>query len=96
MRNTILIFVTVILLSGCQPYRVTVQQGNILDKKLVSKLSVGMSKNQVESLLGTPVLTNTFDHNTWTYVSTKQVNGGAIERQKLIIKFKNDKLVQLH
>lgn len=95
MRNIILIFGTVILLSlsGCHPYRVDVQQGNIIDKKMMSQLHIGMSKSQVEALLGTPVLVDAFDPNAWLYAYTKQINGGKIEKKRLILKFKNDRLV---
>lgn len=95
MRNIILIFATMILLSGCHPYRVDVLQGNILDKNIVSQLHLGMHKAEVEALLGTPILTDAFDPDTWLYAYTKQINGGKLEKQRIVLKFKSDKLVLL-
>lgn len=96
MRNAILIFVTVILLSGCHPYQVDVYQGNIIDEKVRVQLHPGMNKNEVSALLGTPVLVDAFDSNIWLYAYTKQINGGKIEKKKLILRFQNNKLKQIH
>ena len=98
MRNIILIFVTIILLAGCsklRPYRVDVQQGNIIDAASRAKLHLGMEKSAVNSLLGTPVLVDAFDPNIWVYAYTNQIDGGKIEKRRLILKFKNNKLVQI-
>lgn len=95
MRNVILILTAIILLSGCHPYRVDVIQGNLIDDHVRSQLHLGMNKSQVNTLLGTPVLTDTFNPNTWIYAYTKQTDGGKIEKKNLILEFKNDKLVQI-
>lgn len=94
-RNITLFLVSIMMLfsSGCHPYRVDVIQGNIIDNKTMSQLHLGMSKSEVDSLLGTPVLVDTFDRNTWLYAYTRQINGGKIEKKKLVLKFKKDKLV---
>jgi len=98
MRNITLIILTVVLLSGCsglRPYRVDIQQGNIVDAAIRAKLRPGMDKNEVNALLGTPVLKDTFDADAWIYAYTNQINGGKIEKKKLILKFKNNKLVEI-
>ncbi|MBU0744914.1 MAG: outer membrane protein assembly factor BamE [Gammaproteobacteria bacterium] len=95
MRNIILIFTAIILLSGCHPYRIDIIQGNLIDDKMRSQLHLGMSKTQVDSLLGTPVLTDTFNPNTWIYAYTKQINGGKIEKRNLVLEFKNNRLIQI-
>ena len=85
-----------LLLCGCShlhPYRVTIQQGNVIDQKAISQLHNGMSKTEVQALLGTPVLQDIFASDSWTYAYTKQVNGGKIEQKKLIINFDHDKVV---
>ncbi len=92
MRNTIFIILSVVLLSGCSLYKVDVQQGNIIDVKTMSQLYLGMSKGEVNSLLGTPVLVDPFDSDIWLYAYTKQIRGGKIEKKKLVLTFKNNKL----
>jgi outer membrane protein assembly factor BamE (lipoprotein component of BamABCDE complex) len=54
-----------------------------------------MEKSAVNSLLGTPVLVDAFDPNIWVYAYTNQIDGGKIEKRRLILKFKNNKLVQI-
>ncbi|CAL7959434.1 Outer membrane protein assembly factor BamE [Gammaproteobacteria bacterium] len=102
MRKILLIFITMsllLLLGGCsklRPYRVDVQQGNIIDQHTATELHTGLNKNEVAAILGAPLLTDMFNTNTWTYVYTNQINGGKIEKKKLILEFKKDKLVQIN
>lgn len=84
--------------SGCsyvKPYHAPIQQGNILEAKTVQQLAMGMSKSEVEDLLGTPVLYNAFADNYWTYVYTNQVDGGKIEKKQLALYFTRDELTKV-
>lgn len=61
------------LLGGCtllHAYRPTVTQGNILNDDAIAQLRVGMTSDQVLYLMGTPILTNTFEPDRWDYVYT--------------------------
>ncbi|MDG1475303.1 MAG: outer membrane protein assembly factor BamE, partial [Porticoccaceae bacterium] len=68
-----LIFIT-LLSSGCSwikfpgVHKINVQQGNILDQEMVDKLQPGMSKTQVQFVLGTPIVTDSFNTGRWDYV----------------------------
>ena len=96
IRNLIVIFAfSALLLVGCHPYEVDVQQGNILDHKVLSQLHSGLSKDAVKTLLGSPILVDPFDSNIWIYAYTNQINGGQIEKKMLVLKFKDDNLVVL-
>ncbi|MGF7452748.1 outer membrane protein assembly factor BamE [Pasteurella bettyae] len=53
-------------------YRVDVPQGNYLEASTVSQLQAGMTRQQVQYLLGTPVLIDPFTTNTWYYVYLQQ------------------------
>lgn len=94
-----LLFSSLTLL-GCshnpfRPYRVNVQQGNILEPQTVQKLHLGMTKHEVEDLLGSPVLSNSFADNHWTYIYTNQINGGKIEKKQLLLYFVRDGLAKI-
>jgi outer membrane protein assembly factor BamE len=92
----IFIFLTLLGGAGCHPYIVDVEQGNILNNQNnLSKIHLGLTKDEVQTLLGTPVLVDPFDSNIWLYAHTNQINGGIIKKQKLVLKFKNDKLVSM-
>lgn len=55
------------LAGGCV-YRMTIQQGNFLQKRSITQLQVGMTRSQVRYLLGTPVVPRTFDTDRWDYL----------------------------
>lgn len=100
MHKITMSLITIALLSlfGCshlRPYHVDIQQGNIIDASVATKLHTGMDKNEVTSLLGTPVITNIFDNDIWIYAYTNQINGGKIEKRKLVLEFKNSKLTKI-
>ena len=67
-----LIVMTVMLLaatSGCLsrlgPHELTIQQGNVVTQKMVNKLKPGMTKRQVEYILGTPLIVDAINNNEW-------------------------------
>lgn len=54
-------------LSGCV-HRVDIQQGNFLDKDDIDRVAVGMTRVQVRSLLGTPMVADPFVSTRWDYM----------------------------
>lgn len=82
-------------IAGCHiVYTPDVQQGNLLDKKMVTQLTPGMTKHQVVILMGTPSVATPFDQNRWDYVSTQQHRGGPIKVRTFTLTFNNDVLVR--
>lgn len=84
-------------LSACSSwvYRVDIPQGNYLEQKNIDKIQVGMTKEQVKFILGSPVLIDSFDKDTWNYVYRfKSGRSEKLNMQKQFsIKFDGDKLV---
>lgn len=73
------------------PYRVDIQQGNVVDSAQVAQLRVGLSREQVRFVLGTPLLTDVFHANRWDYVHTlDRRRSGAVERGHLVVFFDAD------
>ncbi|MFC5582902.1 outer membrane protein assembly factor BamE [Rhodanobacter terrae] len=93
---TLLVFAMLALsLAGCHiVYTPDVQQGNLLDKKVVSQLKPGMTKHQVLVLMGTPSVSTPFDQSRWDYVSTFSHRGGPIKVRTFTLTFNNDTLVR--
>lgn len=54
-------------LAGCV-HRIDIQQGNFLDADDIDRVSVGMTRVQVRSLLGTPMVADPFQNARWDYV----------------------------
>ncbi len=81
-----------LLLSGCSSwvYRIDIPQGNYLEQKLVNKLRVGMSREQVLYVLGSPVAQNPFDDSKWHYLYTIDKNKSDNARWELVVHFNEE------
>ncbi len=81
-------------LSGCSSfqfpwvYRINVQQGNIIDQEKLDQLKIGMTKRQVQFLLGAPLLNDTFNPDRWDYLYSVK-RGEKILGQKRFTAFFN-------
>lgn len=53
--------------AGCV-HRIDIQQGNFLDAEDIGRVSVGMTRVQVRSLLGTPMVADPFQGSRWDYL----------------------------
>jgi outer membrane protein assembly factor BamE len=63
----ILLACTVVLSSGCV-YRATISQGNLIEQDDLDQVDIGMTRNQVRFLLGTPMIDDPFHASRWDYV----------------------------
>ena len=59
--------VALALSSGCV-YRANIAQGNLIKEEDLAQLEIGMTKNQVRFLLGTPMIDDPFHADRWDYV----------------------------
>ena len=75
-------------------YKLTIQQGNIVSQEMIDKLKPGMTRAQIQFVLGNPVLADSFDTNRWNYIYTIAYPDQAAVKQELIIVFENDRLVR--
>ncbi len=83
-------------LSGCGVlYKLDVQQGNLFDKKQVETLKPGMSKRQVQLVMGSPSIISPFDQDRWDYVSSIKRGRGKMESKDLVLYFENDSLARI-
>jgi outer membrane protein assembly factor BamE len=93
MRKIILlglIFSTLAFASGCV-YRATISQGNLIEQKDLDQVEVGMTRNQVRFLLGTPMIDDPFHASRWDYVYYLKIgrNDAAFKRWVSVF-FEND------
>ena len=78
--------------SALTPYKVDILQGNVLTQEQVQVLQVGMSREQVRDILGTPLLASVFHAQRWDYVFTLKRQGQAPQRRHLSVWFKDNRL----
>src|SRR5450756_924865 len=78
------------------PYRIEIQQGNFVSQEMVSQLKLGMSKDQVRFVLGTPLIADSFHADRWDYVFRRQrANSRELEQRKLAVFFEDSKLKRI-
>ena len=86
---------TSIATSGCV-YRIDIQQGNFLEDKDIDRVTVGMTRVQVRSLLGTPMVADPFESSRWDYVYySKQGRLKKPVQRHFIVHFEGDKVVKI-
>lgn len=108
LRPSALALSVAVLLSGCQqrellvpkipglePYRMTIQQGNNLSQEMVAQLKLGMTREQVRFVLGTPLLMDVFHADRWDYVYYREIPGGKREQRNLSVVFEKDRLARV-
>jgi len=74
------------------PYKVDVVQGNFVSREQVEQLQAGMTREQVKSVLGTPLITSLFHADRWDYVFTLKRQGVEPQAFKYAVFFKGDLL----
>lgn len=80
--------------SNFPSYKLKVIQGNQLDARAVASLQPGMSRDQVQLMLGTPLLRDPFHNNRWDYTFNISRNGVIKEQRTLTLYFDNDRLAR--
>jgi outer membrane protein assembly factor BamE len=97
--------VVVLALTGCKqapelpaviaPYRIDIQQGNVVTQQMVSKLKAGMTRAQVRFALGSPLVVDPFRTDRWDYIYSYQKQGKDVERRHITVIFEEDRLVRI-
>jgi outer membrane protein assembly factor BamE len=82
-------------LGPLKPYRIDIQQGNVVTQEMIAKVQPGMSRSQVRFALGTPLVADVFHPDRWDYVYQFQKAGVLTEQRRIVVVFKDDKLVKI-
>jgi len=86
-------------LSACSnlitPYRPEVVQGNFVSREQVQALRLGMPRQAVRDVLGTPLVTSVFHGNRWDYAFTINRQGAEPQQRRLSVFFKGDVLERI-
>ena len=94
MRKFLLVAVLASATAGCGIlYKQPIYQGNLIEKTAVDQLQVGQSKQQVQSLLGSPSIADPFHADRWAYTASNRTNRrGTTEIKNLTLVFNGDTL----
>ena len=97
MLFRVLVVILTLSVSACSSwiYRIDIPQGNYLEQKDIDKLQIEMTKEQVKFILGSPVIIDSFNDDTWYYVY--RFNSGKSSdlnvNKNFMIKFMDNKLI---
>ena len=76
-----------------RPYVPDIVQGNFISSEQYAKLQVGMSREQVRQILGTPLLASYFHAHRWDYIfEFKRQNQVVGQERRVTIFFDGDKV----
>lgn len=103
MPNTlckIIILLSLITVSACSGrlftvHKIDIQQGNTVEPEKVNQLKIGMTKEQVRFLLGTPLITDAFHPDRWDYVYFLIPDYGDNERRHLAVFFEGETVANM-
>ncbi len=76
-------------------YKNDVQQGSVLTRFKINQLRVGMSKAQVQDLIGSPSIIDPFHSNQWDYINHTTRHERSDIHYRLALKFTQDKLATI-
>ncbi len=82
-------------LSSLTPHKIEIRQGNLISPEMRERLKVGMTRLQVRSVLGTPLVSDPFHANRWDYEYRLEQGGKLIEQQRLTLYFEGDRLARI-
>lgn len=86
----LLLSMALLMGSGCV-YRANIAQGNLIEEDDLAQLEIGMTKNQVRFLLGTPMIDDPFKRERWDYVYyLKLGRQDALFKRWVSVFFEND------
>jgi outer membrane protein assembly factor BamE len=76
-------------------YKLSVQQGNVITQEMVDRLKPGMTRNQVEFVMGKPVLSDPFNDDQWVYIYSLDVPDYFTQMFKMVLAFEGDTLATI-
>jgi outer membrane protein assembly factor BamE len=80
------------LIGLISPYRIDIQQGNVVTQEQLARVKPGMNRLQVRDALGSPLLTDAFHPDRWDYIFTLRQGGQLVQRRNVVLVFEGDAL----
>ena len=87
--------VAALALAACV-YRIDIQQGNLLDEDDINQVDLGMTRSQVQFVLGTPMISDSFHRDRWDYAYYyRRGRSPDADRRWVVVYFENDRVQRI-
>jgi outer membrane protein assembly factor BamE len=94
MQKLLIYMVALLMLAGCA-HKIDIQQGNIIALETLDKVKIGMDRDQVRYILGSPLLTDPFHQDRWDYYYSMQKKGRVTDRYGATLYFSGKTLERI-
>ena len=100
MRYFIILLIALLTACGSaapsvKPFKMDIQQGNVVTSKMLLQLRPGMTKSQVRFIMGTPLIVDSFHKDRWDYFYQLRQAGKIVEQRRVILDFDKDFLTKV-
>ncbi len=76
-------------------YKPTITQGSDLEIDAVKKIKIGMTKDDVINLIGTPSINDPFHQDQWDYIHHSSIDGEMLVHYRLTLIFSENYLAEI-
>ena len=101
MKKLLIIIACIASLSvaGCSKphlvHKIDVQQGNVITQDDVNRLEPGMTRRQVQFIMGSPMVSDVFHQTRWDYIYQIKPGYGETTRERVTVFFDDDTLARI-
>ena len=93
--RTFLLTVASLAITACV-FRIDIQQGNLLEDVDVARIEVGMTRSQVQFVLGTPMIVDSFHRDRWDYAYyLTRGRSKDVDRRWIVVYFEDDRVSRI-
>jgi outer membrane protein assembly factor BamE len=104
MKKRLILIITcfsLLLLNACSLtdwrliHRIDIQQGNVISQDALNQLKPGMTRRQVQFVIGSPMIADVFHQDRWDFVYRLETGTGEVSTEQLTVFFEDDTLTRI-
>jgi len=101
MKKLLIITICIasLTVSACSRYnlvhKIDVQQGNVITQEEVNLLEPGLSRRQVQFIMGSPMIADVFHQGRWDYIYLLEPGYGERTEERVTLFFEDDALARI-
>lgn len=76
-------------------HKIDIQQGNVVTQDMVDQLKPGMNHNQVQFIMGSPIVVDVFHQERWDYIYYYKAGYEDPVEDRVTLFFEGDRLVRI-